>query len=813
MQIWFYSCVCVCVCLILDIEDRMKAPVFLLAWFYLWREAEGALRTMGGPARGTSTRSEVDEGAAALRRSKRGWMWNQFFLLEEYTGNEVQYVGKLHSDKDHEDGAVKYVLSGEGAGSIFVIDENSGDLHATRRLDREEKSSYTLSAKAVDKITGRDLEGPSIFTIKIHDINDNEPKFTKDPYIASVQEMADVGTFVVQVTALDADDITYGNSARVTYSILQGQPYFSVEPESGIIRTALPNMQREIREHYQAVIQAKDMMGQLGGLTGTTTVNITLIDVNNHPPRFTHGVYHISVPESAEVGGTVGVITATDADVGKNAEMNYKITDEQDVFQISTDPATQEGVLTLRKPLDFEKKSSYTLRVQVENMYLDPRFQLIRDSSTVKISVEDVNEPPVFKRPAYTMEVKEDAQLGTIIGTVSASDPDTNHKPIRYQIDWHTDMDHVFNVHPNNGSLFISRSLDREEKDWHNISVQASEYDGLIGHVPVYIQVLDVNDNAPTFDTTYETFVCENAKVGQRIQTISAADADAPTNGHQFFYHLAEEASRKSNFTVRDNKDNTATILTHRGGYSRLEKSSYLVPVVISDGDFPTQSSTNTLTIHVCSCDRDGTTRKCEAEALALGAGLSTGALVAILMCILILLTMVVLFAALRRQQEKLDPLIVSKEDVRDNIVSYDDEGGGEEDTQAFDIGTLRKAETLDDAAHRRDVVPEVPHHPPPKNCNQSESRNVQDFITQRICENDQDDAAPPYDSLATFAYEGNGSAAESLSTLGSVSSDALSDFEFLHEWGPRFQRLAEMYGGHESNKDPSESRRVNGLV
>lgn len=100
---------------------------------------------------------------------------------------------QLHSDKDREDGKVKYVLSGEGAGTIFVINENSGDLHATRRLNREEKASYTLNAKVVDKATGRDLEGPSTFTVKIHDINDNEPKFTQDPYIASVEEMADVG--------------------------------------------------------------------------------------------------------------------------------------------------------------------------------------------------------------------------------------------------------------------------------------------------------------------------------------------------------------------------------------------------------------------------------------------------------------------------------------------------------------------------------------------------------------------------------------------------------------------------------------------
>ncbi|CAM2106157.1 unnamed protein product [Caretta caretta] len=242
-------------------------------------------RTTKNSQKGRILGFSQDDGKT-LHRSKRGWMWNQFFLLEEYTGPDTQYVGKLHTDQDKGDGNLKYILTGDGAGSLFIIDENTGDIHAAKKLDREEKSLYVLRAKAIDRKTGRQVEPESEFIIKIHDINDNEPKFTKDMYTASVPEMSGVGTSVIQVTATDADDANYGNSAKVVYSILQGQPYFSVDPETGIIKTALPDMSRENREQYQVVIQAKDMGGQMGGLSGTTTVNITLTDVNDNPPRF-----------------------------------------------------------------------------------------------------------------------------------------------------------------------------------------------------------------------------------------------------------------------------------------------------------------------------------------------------------------------------------------------------------------------------------------------------------------------------------------------------------------------------------------------
>ncbi|XP_016079652.1 PREDICTED: cadherin-10 isoform X2 [Miniopterus natalensis] len=537
-----------------------------------------------------------------LHRQKRGWMWNQFFLLEEYTGSDYQYVGKLHSDQDKGDGSLKYILSGDGAGTLFIIDEKTGDIHATRRIDREEKAFYTLRAQAINRRTLRPVEPESEFVIKIHDINDNEPTFPEEIYTASVPEMSVVG----------------------------------------IIRTALPNMNRENREQYQVVIQAKDMGGQMGGLSGTTTVNITLTDVNDNPPRFPQNTIHLRVLESSPVGTAVGSVKATDADTGKNAEVEYRIIDGDgtDMFDIITEKDTQEGIITVKKPLDYESRRLYTLKVEAENTHVDPRFYYLgpfKDTTIVKISIEDADEPPVFSRSSYLFEVHEDIEVGTIIGTVMARDPDSTSSPIRFSLDRHTDLDRIFNIHSGNGSLYISKPLDRELSQWHNLTIIAAEMNNPkeMTRVAVYVRILDVNDNAPQFAVFYDTFVCENARPGQLIQTISAVDKDDPLGGQKFFFSLA---AVNPNFTVQDNEDNTARILTRKNGFSRHEISTYLLPVVISDNDYPIQSSTGTLTIRVCACDGQGNMQSCSAEALLLPAGLSTGALIAILLCIIILL-------------------------------------------------------------------------------------------------------------------------------------------------------------------------------
>ncbi|XP_049662203.1 cadherin-8 isoform X2 [Accipiter gentilis] len=676
------------------------------------------------PSGSSTGLKRLTEEQRVLNRSKRGWVWNQMFVLEEFSGPEPILVGRLHTDLDPGSSKIKYILSGDGAGTIFVINDKTGDIHAMKRLDREEKAEYTLTAQAVDRDTNQPLEPPSEFIIKVQDINDNAPEFVDGPYHATVPEMSVVGTFVTKVTATDADDPVYGNSAKLVYSILEGQPYFSIEPHTAIIKTALPNMDREAKEEYFVVIQAKDMGGHMGGLSGTTTVTITLTDVNDNPPKFAQSLYHFSVMEDVALGEPIGRVKANDLDIGENAKSSYDIIegDGMDIFEITTDAQTQDGIIRVRKPLDFETKKSYTLKVEAANVHVDPRFISggpFKDTATVKIVVEDADEPPVFSSPTYLLEVHENAAINSVIGQVTAHDPDVSSSPIRFSIDRHTDLERQFNINAEDGKITLATPLDRETNMWHNITIVATETrnHSQVSRVPVAIKVLDVNDNAPEFASEHEAFLCENGKPGQVIQIVSAVDKDDPKNGHYFLYSLLPEMVNNPNFTIKKNE------------------------------------------------------------------------------------VIVVLFVTLRRHKN--EPLIIKDdEDVRENIIRYDDEGGGEEDTEAFDIATLQNPDGINGFLPRKDIKPDLQFMPRQGLAPVPNGVDVDEFINVRLHEADNDPTAPPYDSIQIYGYEGRGSVAGSLSSLESSTSDSDQNFDYLSEWGPRFKRLGELYSVGESDKE-----------
>ncbi|KAM9164656.1 cadherin-19 isoform 1-T5 [Pangshura tecta] len=749
---------------------------------------------------------KMNQPFATLQRVKRGWVWSQFFVLEEQILTEPLCVGQLKSDSDKHDGTFKYILTGDGAGSIFTIDEYTGTIHVTQKLDREEKPFYTLRAQAINRNTQLPVEPESEFIIKVQDINDQEPKFLDGPYEATVPEMSPEGTSVIQVTATDGDDPAYGNSARLLYSILQGQPYFSVEPKTGVIRIS-SQMDRETKEQYFVIIQAKDMVGQMGGFSGTTTVTINLSDINDNKPIFQQKFYYMNISEAAPVGSTIGKIMAEDSDIGENAAMNYVIEGEESlVFDIITNNETQEGIVILKERVDFESKRRYSFRVKAINRQMDDHFMKegpFEDTTIIKISVEDADEPPVFTSQNYVMEIAEGATNGSFVGAITARDPDNANSPIRYSIVHSTYLKRLFSINAHNGTIIITKLLDRETAAWHNITVTATEMRNpeQVSEVTVYVQVLDVNDHAPELPKHYEIYVCENARSGQLIQTISAVDKDDSVEGHHFYFSLAREATNNSNFTVRDNQDNTAGIFTAKNGFSRQEQFAFFLPVLIVDNGTPSLTSTNTLTVSVCDCDTEASAQSCRFGAFMFSMGLSLETLVAVLACILVILVFFLAMLVLRqRRKQSLFP--DKPEEFRENIVRYDDEGGGEEDTEAFDISTLRTRTVMREHKSRRNITTEIQSLYRQSLQVGPDSAVFREFILEKLKEANADPTAPPYDSLQTYAFEGTGSLAGSLSSLGSSMSHVDENYDYLTERGLDFKQLACMYDPNNSTRD-----------
>ncbi|KAM8823865.1 cadherin-7 isoform 2-T2 [Spinachia spinachia] len=591
-------------------------------------------------ARGTQSL----EGSAHLhRRLRRGWIWKQLFVPEEDPTPRV--IGQLKSDYDRGEVSIKYILTGEGAGDAFEIDEYSGEIRTLKKLDREEKSFYVLQAQAINRRSNEPEEPESEFIIKVQDINDNGPQFQNEPYVSSIPEMCPTGTTVARVTATDADDPMFGNNAKLIYSVLQGEPYFSVEPKTGIVLTSWPDMDREARDQYLVVVQAKDMLGLSGGYSASTTVTVSLTDVNDNGPTFQHHLYAFAVPENSAVGTTVGRIMAHDGDTGVHARMTYSLEDDLEgssTFIIQTDPVTQEGVVLLAKPLDYETKRRFVMAAEAVNDHVDTRFLTLeefRDRTTLKIVVEDVDEPPVFLSAAREWKVPENAAVGTAVGSVTARDTDAVNNPIRYSIDRRSGNTKAFKIDPNNGTITVAKALDRETASWHNVTVEAEETTAnhLCSSVVVFVKVLDINDNVPRLAADYQPFICEGTQAGELIQLLSAVDVDEPAEGHHFYFSMVSEKHINPNFTIRDNQDNTAGIVARRSTFTRKDRSRYLLPVVVTDSGSPALSGTSTLTISVCSCQPAGHCPTGGVEALALSMGVSLQALLGLLVCLVTL--------------------------------------------------------------------------------------------------------------------------------------------------------------------------------
>ncbi|KAF7464267.1 Hypothetical predicted protein [Marmota monax] len=351
-------------------------------------------------------------------------------------------------DSDRPEGS-RFRLTGKGVDQepkgIFRINENTGSVSVTRTLDREVMATYQLFVETTD-VNGKTLEGPVPLEIIVIDQNDNRPTFREGPYIGHVMEGSPTGTTVMRMTAFDADDPATDN-ALLRYNIRQQTPdkpspnMFYIDPEKGDIVTVVSPalLDRETLENpkYELIIEAQDMAGLDVGLTGTATATIVIDDKNDHSPKFTKKEFQATVEE-----GAVGVIvnlTVEDKDDPATGAWRAAYTiingNPGQSFEIHTNPQTNEGMLSVVKPLDYEISAFHTLLIKVENE--DPLVPDVSygpsSTATVHITVRDVNEGPVFSPDPMMVTKRENISVGSVLLTANATDPDSlQHQTIRW---------------------------------------------------------------------------------------------------------------------------------------------------------------------------------------------------------------------------------------------------------------------------------------------------------------------------------------------------------------------------------------------
>uniref|UniRef100_A0A8V0Y339 Cadherin 15 n=1 Tax=Gallus gallus TaxID=9031 RepID=A0A8V0Y339_CHICK len=526
------------------------------------------------------------------RRVKRAWVIPPISISENHKRIPHLLV-QIKSDKQ-QPGGVIYSIKGPGVDEeplgIFSIDKFSGKVFLNATLDREQNDRFRLKAFALD-LGGTTLEDPTDLEIIVVDQNDNRPLFRRDVFTGRVVEGAAPGTCVLTVEATDADDPETDNAA-LRYSILQQGhgDMFRINASTGEICTARDGLDREAVGVYNLTLQAADMSGD--GLTTTATAVIYLEDVNDNAPEFTKEEFSMEVEEQA-AGAEVGRVLVHDKDLAGSPNWAAKFTilegDPEGAFAIHTDPHTNDGVLSVAKPLDHEVRDRFQLTVSVQNQRpLEAgAASSPRAVATVRVRVRDVNEAPVFRENPRRVSVLEGTPPGTAVTTYTASDPDTRRlQTLTYALLY--DPAGWLQLDPRSGTVRTQRELRDPsaflQGGWY-IALLLARDDAdppLSATGTLSIEIVEVNDHAPQLQPPSGA-VCGRPGRGGTL-LLGASDRDRPPHGAPFHFQLSPQHPQLArNWSV------TRFNVTHAvlAVLAELPAGPYSLPLLLRDSGTP----------------------------------------------------------------------------------------------------------------------------------------------------------------------------------------------------------------------------------
>uniref|UniRef100_A0A3B5L663 Cadherin domain-containing protein n=1 Tax=Xiphophorus couchianus TaxID=32473 RepID=A0A3B5L663_9TELE len=748
-----------------------------------------------------------EKGLKTLKRAKREWILPPAKLKENHNYTHLEFIAKIRSDRDKQR-RVEYSLTGAGADkppfNLFVVDHNTGFIRITDILDREKYPSYNLTGIAKFK-DGISAEENIPLTVTVLDENDNPPYFVL--HKGNVTEASREGTFVMQIEGKDDDEAGTINS-EIVYTIISQEPagkghMFTIDKKTGKLFVKESTLDREAYDFYKLVVKGTDMGGAPSGKTGTGTVEIKVTDINDNIPTLEKSEYAGSVDENvADV--VVMRIKALDKDLLHTNNWLTVFTiaqgNEDNLFSIETDKETNEGILKLIKPVDFEEVQNLELGLIIENVApfveggpikMDVDVQVgeggplaagaaagagagvgvgvgagvdlgVDLGYPIKIAVNNVPEGPAFRPDTKKVPVSEDpneAPADGVITSFPAVDPDTGKVADDVSYAKAYDPDNWFTVDEETAEIKLNKQPDRESPFLVNgtyiakILAISKDMPAKTATGTIAIQVTDSNDHCPTLTTTY-TSLCSDKKTVY----VTAFDEDVSPNAAPFTFQIIPEGTR-GNWEIEVINDTTAALHSAKA----LWPGRYELQVEVKDAQGLSCKEERVFTVDVCTCVGKEDCRSKASRGEARSSDFSRRAIGPIVtaLFLLMLIPLLLVFCQCGGANTIFsDQFSDLPFDTKEHLINYHTECIGEDKVYLLNKYTYLR--TLS-------VILVLFLFPKQKST-----------IT-----------VPSEDILLEYDFEGKGSSAGSVGSCSILEPD--NDLNFLTDLGPKFRTLAEI--------------------
>ncbi|NXS33293.1 PCD12 protein, partial [Pomatostomus ruficeps] len=417
-------------------------------------------------------------------------------------------------------------------------------------------------------------------------------------YLFLCADAQEVATFTVRYRVLEevppgtvigslAEHFEGGESgeAAETFQLMETPGRFPLRVGSGdgVLSTAGRVDREQLCRHSDPCWVAFDVLAAHN--PALVHVEVQVLDVNDNAPRFPMPELELEISESASLRTRIPLDRALDADAGPNARCSYALSPSEHfaLEVVSGSDGTGHAELVVVKEVDRELHSSFDLVLTATDHGQPPKS----GTALIKVIVLDSNDnSPVFAESSLTVEVREDALPGTLLVTVTATDPDQGpNGEIEYSLSRHAPPEvlSTFSIDARTGSVVLRLPLDYEHTHAYELDVQARDLGAnpVPAHCKVLVKVLDVNDNAPDVHVTWAARVpvlSEALPKDSFVALVTASDPDSGSNGQV----LCSLSQGDEHFRLKRTNSHSFALLTN-AALDRELRAEYNLTLEVRD--------------------------------------------------------------------------------------------------------------------------------------------------------------------------------------------------------------------------------------